>query len=148
VLGLVPVLAAANRAGFVTDGAQPATALSVDAHGHTRIARAAVRGFAAEPVLAALYGAIDGTGLVVIASQPGQPSATGREAVPVSAEDEQPSRWFGTPRNAAELASQYDNWHPDAVRALAAAWQVAVIDLRWGRNDVLWGALGRFAHRV
>jgi hypothetical protein len=145
VLGLVPVLAACNRAGFVTDGAQPATPLTVDAQGHTRIQRAAVSGFAAEPVMAALYRAIEGTGLVVMASQPGQPSAAGRDALPVSAADEQPCRWFGAARTSAELASHYDSWHPDAVAALGAAWQVAIIDLKWGRNDVLWGALGRFA---
>jgi hypothetical protein len=145
ILGLVPVLAACNRSGFLTDGAQLAAALTVDADGHTRIQRAAVSGFAAEPALTGLHQALNRTGLVVIARKPGQPSAAGRDTVPVSCADERPCRWFGGIKNASELAYQYDGWHPDAVQALCAAWQVAIIDLKWGRNDILWPALARFA---
>ncbi len=28
--------------------------------------------------------------------------------------------------------------HPDAVAAVRAAWQVAIIDPGWGRNTILW----------
>ena len=32
-----------------------------------------------------------------------------------------------------------------AVGALSSAWQVSIVDLEWGRNDMLWLALERFA---
>lgn len=42
----------------------------------------------------------------------------------------------------------YGECHPDAVRALTSAWQVALIEPEWGRNEKLWPVLRRFAGRA
>jgi hypothetical protein len=34
---------------------------------------------------------------------------------------------------------------PEVVQELCESWQVALIDPVWGRNDVLWPVLARFA---
>jgi hypothetical protein len=143
--GLVPVLAAANRAGFVTDCSQPGEPAEPGDDGSTWEQRAAVSGFASDRVLDRLRKAARTAGLVLIARKAGKLQASYRDAIPVTCADEEPCTWFGAIVNADEVTCQYDDCHPDAVKALCDAWQVSLIDLEWGRNDVLWPALERFA---
>ena len=56
--------------------------------------------------------------------------------------------WFGTQvprRHFRDAHIGYGECHRDAVDALCAAWQVTIIDPQWGRNEVLWPALERWA---
>jgi hypothetical protein len=54
--------------------------------------------------------------------------------------------WDGGTEPSGELTYYYDRvCHPEAVSAVCEAWQVTLIDPEWGRNDVLWPVLQRFA---
>jgi hypothetical protein len=142
---LIPVLAAANRAGFLTECSQPGELPETGYDGRTWEQRAAVSGFADDQVLTRLRRSADGTGLVLIARKAGRLQVSYRDAIPVTCADEEPCTWFGAVVNRDELGDAYGNCHPDAIEAVRGAWQVAIIDLEWGRNDVLWPALERFA---
>jgi hypothetical protein len=53
--------------------------------------------------------------------------------------------WDGIASSPMSLDDSYGPWcHPAIVGALCRAWQVTLIDPEWGRNDVLWPALGAF----
>jgi len=151
--GLVPILARANRAGYVTDFSQPGEQPATGYDGRTWEQRAAVGGVADDQVLARLRECASDSGLVIIARKaahlPPQLLVSYRDAIPVTCADEEPVTWAGAVVNRGEQASGYDETcHPAAVEALCAAWQVSVVDLEWGRNDVLWDALARFASHV
>lgn len=144
-LPLAPVLAALNRAGFVTTGSQPGL-MEYGRGGSWWEQRAAAEGFMADPrLLAGIGDAAADVGLMVIVH-------------------ETPSRWryrydkslTVTTRNGCRVTGFgvrlprrhiRDSWlgygicHPDAVEALCSAWQVTVIDTQWGRNDMLWRTL-------
>jgi hypothetical protein len=141
---LIPVLAAANRAGYLTDCSQPGELPSTGYDGRTWQQRAAVSGFADDQVLGRLRRAADGTGLVLLARKAGHLPVSYRDAIPVTCADEEPCTWFGAVANRDGVGHTYDTCHPDAAEAACGAWQVAIIDLEWGRNDVLWPALERF----
>lgn len=142
---LVPVLAAANRAGYMTDCSQPAEAPVTGYDGRTWEQRAAVSGFATDRVLDRIRQAVNRAGLLLIARKAGQLQVSYRDAIPVTCADEEPVTWFGAISNRDEVTRRYDICHPDAIKALGEAWQVSIVDLEWGRNDAFWPALERFA---
>lgn len=141
---IVPVLAACNRAGFVTDNSQPAE--QPDARGSAQ--RAAVSGFIDTTDLVELARTLDGTGVIVVAhASAGQEDNYDAQVV-ITLDVGEELTWEGARIGRSELNHHYSDWcHPDAIAALARAWQVSLIDPEWGRDDVLWPALEAFAVR-
>jgi hypothetical protein len=138
---LAPVLAACNRAGFVTDDSQPG-----EPRDEYEPQRAAVCGYMATEALSRLCRYLAGTGLAVVAHAPVCQITSDDGAIVITPSDGECYTRAGGPTSAATLRSEYaGELHPDAIEALCGAWQVSIVDLEWGRNDVLWPALGRFA---
>lgn len=137
---LIAVLTACNRAGFVTDNSQPG--VPIDAYGNGQ--RAWVSGFASSDVLARLRAATADAGLMIIAARAGEDNPG--PFITVTLDYGEEFTWAGGGQSRSELEDRYGRLcRPDAVRAVCDAWQVNIIDLEWGRNDVLWLALEKFA---
>ncbi|MEU0030755.1 hypothetical protein [Streptomyces sp. NPDC006335] len=140
---LVEALAAANEAGFLTDGSQPGELATF--HELPWRQRAFVSGFVADPALArALCARAAEAGLVVRAYRPGsRVDENGeRNAVDVTTWGARVNTGMGNwvpPRAVRRILPGCDR---RAVREVARAWQVTLIDPVWGRNTVLWPALG------
>jgi hypothetical protein len=157
---LVPVLAACNRAGFLTGSSQPGEPPEPDDQPWHGIAqRAGVTGFADDATLARLRRACEGTGLVLLARKASRWLASGRGAIRVTGLPLIPlgrvAGWlarhtgtgFGARLPVRQLRNAwtgYGECHADGIRAVCEAWQVTVVDPDWGRNDRLWYALAAF----
>jgi hypothetical protein len=141
--GLVPVLAAANRAGFVTDCSQPG------GRGPGWEQRAAVSGFADPATWVSMWEVTEGLPLMRIAERATCFRASYRTALPVSCHDGRVVTRFGAALPRRDLRDSWVGYgvcHRDAVRAVCGAWQITLIDAGWGREDSpLWPALERFA---
>jgi hypothetical protein len=147
---LVPVLAAANRAGFLTYGSQP----GFDGTGFDGVRwmqRAAVEGFASAYTTMRLDSAATRAGLKVIWHNPkrlprrrtsydGSLTTTWRDGKPYTS--------FGYTLSKHDLRWEYGGCSRAAVRAVCSAWQVTIADPEPGRNDRLWPALEQFAAEV
>jgi hypothetical protein len=135
----VPVLAAANRAGFVTSFSQPGE----DDNGWVQ--RAAVYGFASPATFLAVAAPAADSGLTIIAAR--ADGAIPGTRIVVTTDNGRENTWAGDPWSRQEIQDGYgDCCSPDAVEALCRAWQVTLIDPKWARNDHLWAvlqALGR-----
>lgn len=130
---LVPVLAALNRAGFVTHYSQSGMALASG----TGRQRAAVSGFGSELLLRRLPDASLGTDLVCLVYPPG--GRLDGLRIPISYSEGVAGTWAGAEMRPEDIREFYGPaCHRDAVEALLGAWQATVIDPRWGRNDLLW----------
>lgn len=129
---LIGYLAAYNRAGFVTHGSQPGTP---PRNGWAQ--RAWVEGWCTEATARQIENSLLGTDLIVGYTPPGNTAWT-RICITIGG---------GQPNTTAcamtrdYLIEQYREALPAAMPALVNAWQVYVIDPRWGRNDLLWDAL-------
>lgn len=143
---LIPVLAACNRAGFVTNGSQPGES-GTGCGGARWDQRAAVQGFASMEATGRLLNILSGGGFIIRIERAGQ-RMSWKRAVPVSLDDGSVCTTFGAKLSRRFIRDDWEGYgicHPDAVRALCDAYQVTVIDPEWGRNDRLWPALERFA---
>jgi hypothetical protein len=143
---LVPVLAACNRAGFVTDGSQPGESCT-GYDGAWWEQRAAVTGFAAPEVAARLRSAAERSGLLVQAHDATRWRFRFRTAIPVTLREGSAITRFGAQlprRHLRDGWTGYGICSPSAVREVCAAKQVTIVDPEWGRNDVLWPALAEF----
>jgi hypothetical protein len=141
---LIPVLAAANRAGFVTHMSQPG--IPRDKHGFAQ--RADVSGYAAPAAFARLMTAASGTDLIVTAARALDESEERRFGpfFAITLDEGEECTWDGLAVSRSIMASDYGReCHPAVIRELADAWQVTLIDPVWGRNDVLWPVLEAFA---
>lgn len=129
--GLVALLAGINRAGFVTTCSQPG---EVDGDW---VQRAAVEGFCSEATVERLTEAILETDLIALFWPP---RAVGHcYQIPVSREGRRQNTWVGVPQDAENIERYYSgDLSPDGVSALLGAFQVTILDPRWGRNDLLW----------
>jgi uncharacterized protein DUF6919 len=142
---LLEVLAAANDAGFFTDGSQPGEL--AEFHELPWRQRAFVAGFVADPALVrALCVRAAEAGLIVRAYRPGSSvDENGEEAaVDVTTWGARINTGMGDrvpPRAVRRILPGCDR---RALREVARAWQVTLIDPEWGRNTVLWSVLGRF----
>ena len=141
---LIPVLAAANRAGFVTDFSQPGELLDKDGSAQ----RAAVGGFTTTATLAALLAYLEGTGVTVLAHAGASQETTFDVQMAVSLDDDAACTWAGGCLGRLEFESYADYCGHEVLAALAGAWQVSLVDPEWGRNTVLWPALGAFTATV
>ena len=150
---LVPVLAACNRAGFATNGSQPGEVIAGDGDGWPYEQRSAVEGFCDAVTLGRLRDAVAWSGLLVVEHDPAalpRRRYSAERAVPVSRAAGQEVTGFGVQLSRRDLCHGhvgYGECHRDAVEAICGAWQVTIIDPEWGRNDVLWPALAKFARQ-
>lgn len=149
---MIRVLAAANRAGYVTHASQP----GVDypdggAGGLGLLQRAGVCGFADDDTLNWLYAAAAGAGLVVVAAEAPEDDDFGNlPSVDVTYVGMSPVTWFGAPYSVFDIRDPevgYGVCSEAAQDALCRAWQVAVVDPVPGRDDVLWAALAEVFER-
>lgn len=141
---LTAVLAACNRAGFVTTMSQPG--VPVDEHGSAQ--RADVSGFASNRTFAALTAAVADMDLIITACRAPHEEHGWGPFTTITLDYGEEFSWDGGALSRTELEYHYeDTCHPDAVRELCDAWQVTLIDPQWGRNDLLWPPLREFAAR-
>lgn len=139
---LVPVLAAANRAGYLTHQSQPGVPPEAGYDGETWCQRAAVCGYASEELARRIDDACTAAGMIVHVHSPRR--RNGRDWTPVTTRAGQTVTGFGRriPLRGSGIRFLYGGTcHPDAVNAIADAHQVTVIDPEWGRDDWLWPAL-------
>jgi hypothetical protein len=139
---LIPVLAAVNRAGFVTDCSQPGGS------GPGWEQRAAVQGFADPATWIRLWEATEGLPLMRAGQQATRFRVNYRTALPVTRDRRGIVTRFGAVLPRRDLRDSwvgYGACHPDAVEAVCGAWQITLIDHEWGREDSpLWTALAEF----
>jgi hypothetical protein len=135
---LVPVLAAANRAGFVTDCSQPGEPLTADGSAQC----AFVSGYADPAVFLRLMTAAADTDLIITAARPGDEGT--RNLATVTLDRGEEHTWAGGVESLIDLQEYYKHCHPEAAAPVLTAWHVNLIDPEYGRNDVLWPALWRF----
>lgn len=131
---LVPVLAALNRAGFVTEFSQPGIPLT---NGSAQ--RAAVGGFCDDAMVLNLMAATFGTDLVMLRFASGD---TGEGSVVVTLDEREEYTFLGRTEGPDDLEYGYgEDLSPAGLAALTSAWQVHLFDPVWGRNDLLWPLL-------
>lgn len=141
---LLPVLAAACRAGYVTTDSQPGEPPQPGYDGRTWEQRAAISGWIADAQLAAgIRTAARSAGLLVVATAPGQRH---RDSIPVTAATGPAGRQITTdfgwsPGHRRMISSVWPGISSSARRALRQATILTLVDPGWGRNDVLWAAL-------
>ncbi|MGW2048597.1 DUF6919 domain-containing protein [Streptomyces sp. NPDC001858] len=135
---LVPVLARANRAGFVTDQSQP----GCDSPGHDGRRweqRAAVSGLVGDDrllfALARVAEACQLTFLVRTATDSDRPAVT------VTKVDGEPYTAFGAPLTGRDLRRLWQGVSAAAIDEIGAAWQVTLADPHYGPSNRLWTAL-------
>lgn len=133
---LIPILAAVNRAGFVTTGSQPAYD-GTDSGGAGWRQRAAVDGVVHEhsPLLGRLT-ALERQGFLVYRGWP-------KQSVVITDRNGEPQTGFGGFRLGRDHAAR--EWHGigrHALRELRDHGAVLhIVDPVWGRDDRLWPAL-------
>lgn len=130
---LVPALATANRAGFVTHFSQPGVPIT-EGCGQ----RAAVGGFCGEALANRIQTVVLGTDLVALVTSPGQANMI---QIPITLDCGEAFTWLGGQLDEENLEFFYSEDCPKALDALKAAWQVEMLDPVWGRDDLLWGRL-------
>lgn len=136
---LVPVLARANRAGFLTDQSQP----GFDGIGYDGLhwqQRASVSGLIAdEQLLAQVRQAGERAGLVVLIAHPWLlPQGRG---ITGTLRGGEPYTEFGAYLSVRTLRQIWPGVSRPAFAEIADAWQVTVIDPEYGRGDRVWAAL-------
>ena len=148
---LIPVLAACNRAGYVTTCSQPGESGPGYDGAHWE-QRAAVEGFASVRTAARIHAAASRAGLCVIAHDPRTHPRWRirlRDEVPVTRRAAEDYTWFGDQISRRYIRDAHLGWgicRKDAQAELCGAWQLTVIDPEWGRTDSpLWTALESFA---
>lgn len=131
---LVPLLAAANRAGFLTLASQRGAPASPGADGRTERRRAFVCGFAAEGTAQTLE-QLSADGELEVARE-------GRDLT-LGLRGQEPFLVVGADAAARELEIFAEYIHADALSALRNARYVCLADGTWGRDDRLWPKLAR-----
>ncbi|HKT03482.1 MAG TPA: hypothetical protein VJT31_28475 [Rugosimonospora sp.] len=126
---LIPVLVAANRAGYVTDFSQPGQPRGADGWQQ----RAAVCGYCDEATRTRLAETVAGTELILLHEY----GDSGIQ-VPVSLDNGAAFTWVG---GAPPLDSWADAVSDKMVTELGESWYVTIMDPVWGRNDRLWPLL-------
>jgi hypothetical protein len=146
---LIPVLAACNRAGFVTDGSQPGESCT-GYDGASWEQRAGVSGFACAELAARLRTAAEDAHLYVRVHEAPRWRFRFGTAIPVTRREGRTFTRFGARlpvRHLRDGWTGYGGCSRSAVREVCSAKQVTIVDPEWGRNDRLWPALERFARQ-
>ena len=136
---LIPVLARANRAGFLTDQSQP----GCDGPGFDGLRwqqRAAASGLVGdELLLSRIRKAGEDAGLIVLIAHPWLlPQGQGYTA---TLRGGRPYTEFGAYLSPRILRQVWQGVSRQAMAEIADAWQVTVIDPEFGPGDRLWTAL-------
>jgi hypothetical protein len=126
---LIGLLAAANRAGLLTDFSQP----GLPDHGDCCVQRAAVSGWCDASVCRRLVDTLGPTDLVLLAED-----SAGSALVPVTLDDNVADTWVGGRPTTEGWAGSLPL---AALTTLATSWYVSAFDPVWGRNDRLWPVL-------
>ncbi|MBL8776737.1 MAG: hypothetical protein JNK12_12415 [Acidimicrobiales bacterium] len=125
---LAPVLAACNRAGFVTTNSQPGGPGQ----------RPYLTGLAPAEIAERVWAALLPTRLVVLTYPPG--AEGGFPRIPVHLSHGTNGGGLGGPHQSP--AGVFDGCVGDeALAELRQAWTVEIIDPQWGDDDLLWAAL-------
>ncbi|WP_459754465.1 DUF6919 domain-containing protein [Streptomyces sennicomposti] len=136
---LIGVLAACNRAGYVTISSQPGLSVT-GADGLLWQQRAAVQGFVKNPLLVReLTGAAERAGLIVVLHDLLDKPGTGGFAATLC--DGEPHTVFGSALSRTDIEVIWSGCGPDAVAATVGATQVTLIDPAYGPSTRLWEAL-------
>lgn len=142
--GLVPSLAAVNRAGFLTTDSQPGCTGTTA--GETYQQRASVDGLISDTeLLKALAVTSWGLGIQMIVHH--GPGYDPEFVFPATLVDDRPVTWSGGRLGHADTACLFEGCHPDALRAVTSAWQVALVDPVVGRS-MLWTVLDLVSGRA
>lgn len=141
---LIPVLAAANRAGFVTDCSQPGIAESAGHDGAMWAQRAAVSGWVDTAVSTRLVSSARQRGLWAIIHAPGGAprSRPGRsDEITVTTRNGQSVTGVGMVRSRRSISTCFAGCSAAATDALCSAAQISIVDQNWEQSDVLWALL-------
>lgn len=136
--GLESLLAAANRAGFLTLASQRGAPESPGADGRTERRRAFVCGFASEATAARLEQLThddESDGELEIARE--------GEDLTLGLRGEDAFLVVGSDAASQELEIFAGHLHPDALRTLRDARYVCLADRTWSRDDRLWPGLAQ-----
>ncbi|SHL75116.1 DUF6919 domain-containing protein [Streptomyces yunnanensis] len=143
---LIPTLAAACRAGYVTTGSQPGLPPGCGYDGRTWRQRAAVEGWIADPhLLNRIRAGAERAGITVIANRPGQRSHPGMPVTEAGAEVTTDFGW--SPGHRRLIASMWRGIGRPAERELREATHLTLVDPEWGRDNWLWPALAHATNR-
>lgn len=155
-LPLVPILAAANRSGFVTDGSQPGVKETRGYDGCIWQQRAAVEGWCDRQTLQDLRELVAMTPDIEIVF--GRPHRGRRyrygNAITVTRRRERHYGWqkvtvFGSSRPRSAIGDMhYDMCNDTLLERLEQTWCVTLVDMQWGREQALWDVLQRYVDRV
>jgi hypothetical protein len=139
---LIPVLAACNRAGFLTSSSQPG--IADDGTGSAQ--RAAATGYADLATTNRLCAIAQAAGMKASAWRAAPKRTIYDFAEVVTIDQGRPFTSFGARLSRRDVRFEFDGCHRDAVRAVCDAWQITLIDTEWGREpSPLWAALADFA---
>lgn len=145
---LIAVLAACNRAGYLTTSSQPGEEPEVGYNGNIWVQRAAVEGYATAGVLEALRLSAADSPLIVTAAPAASQQGCWETQIPVTLDGDAENTWFGGIPPRSHLNDTYSDCHPDAIVAISDTWQVTMIDPEWGRNVILWAVLSDFTQHA
>jgi hypothetical protein len=141
----VEVLAAINRAGYITDCSQPG--IDCIGYDHARWRqRAAVTGFMQmESQAVDLLRRLDRAGIAGIGLKPLNERCGKFGGIEVTRRKRKGYTWFGGPRDYDEIMA-FNGGSPRVVHRLwFDCFEVVAYDPEWGRNDRLWPVLADFA---
>ena len=140
------------RAGVVTFESQGAQTWEDDYAGVGR-ARVFIEAFVGDEHLGGLRDVCRDAGLTLIAHRTpprrwfGSFRSTGADEIPVVLHGERTALSVGSPIDRRYVDLMWDGVSDEAYDAVAAAWQVTIIDPEWGRNDRLRLALDMWTRR-
>jgi len=139
---LIPTLAAANRAGFVTTCSQPGEPPIRGYDGRMWRQRAAVDGWIADSyLLDRIRSQAERAGITVITNRPGDRSHPGIVATEADGEARTGFGW--SPGHRRLISSEWPGVGNGAIAELRTATHLTLIDPEWGRDNQLWPALTR-----
>ena len=142
---LAPVLAACNRAGFLTEDSQPGGYGVYE--GCSWSQRAAVQGFADPVTWSRIQVACDGLPVLIGAHRAPRWRNRYNAWLPVTQASGRVCTRFGAGLSRRFLEAEWACYvESSAVEAVRDAWQLTLIDVEWGRADSpLWTALAAFS---
>lgn len=141
---LIPALAAACRAGYVTGNSQPGHGPQLGFDGLLWSQRPAVDGLIDDPqLLRRLVDAAEKAGLIVILHDLLDPP--GKGAVPATTRGEEVHTAFGTALGIRDLDLSWSGCSSQALGAIAAATQLTLLDPDFADTTRLWDVLARVA---
>ncbi|WP_371604949.1 hypothetical protein OG345_41080 (plasmid) [Streptomyces sp. NBC_01220] len=139
----VPVLAIANRGGYVTNASQPGR-LHTGADGTEWRQRAAVEGFVSDSlVLQRLIDTAEQAGLDVVLNDADHRT---KDAIPVTLRNGKPHTTFGRTLGPGDLKVMWRGF-PNALILMADAHQLTIVDPDFGPSARLWDVLAHATTR-